>query len=134
LLVHTAHSRAETSDLNIGLQQLEIPAVDSFFVPLLCIHRISTISLLFRLLYDSPASAASLSALRALFSNRAVLRAPKMVCCLVSTPCNHHPKLAPTPPNNGYAHRDSLFQRGRISMPSCQKRTARPKPPQKSIL
>jgi len=84
-------------------------------------------------LYDSD-SAASLSALLALFSKRLVLLAPKIACCLCSTPVNHHPKLPPMPANAGYAHSDSLLKNGRISRPSCQNRVARPKPAQKRTL
>ena len=75
----------------------------------------------------SLASAASLSALRALFSNKLFLLAAKIACCLSSTPCNQYPKLAPVPAKSGYAHSDSLLKNGRISRPSCHARTAMPR-------
>lgn len=78
--------------------------------------------------YDS-ASAFSLSALRALLSKRLCRLAPRIACCLLSTPINQYPKLPPAPAKTGYAHSDSLLKNGRISRPSCQKRTAMPAEP-----
>jgi hypothetical protein len=74
--------------------------------------------------YDS--ASASLAALLARFSNKLSLLDAKIVCCLCSTPVNQYPKLPPTPAKTGHAHSDSLLKKGRISRPSCQKRTATP--------
>jgi len=68
----------------------------------------------------------SLSALRFLFSSRRFLRSARIFICLFSTPVNQYPKLPPAAAKTGYAQSDSLLKKGRISMPSCQKRTARP--------
>ena len=76
--------------------------------------------------FHTAASLASLSARRCRFSNKLALRALKIACCLFSTPIIQYPKLAPAPAKTGYAHSDSLLKNGRISRPSCQKRTARP--------
>ncbi|TVY81800.1 putative translation initiation factor eIF-2B subunit delta [Lachnellula suecica] len=77
-------------------------------------------------LHPYAASAASLSALLALFSSKLSLLAPKTACCLSSTPINQYPKLAPMPPYSGYAHSDPRLKKGRISMPRRQTLTARP--------
>lgn len=77
--------------------------------------------------FHAAASLASLSARRCRFSNKLALRALKIACCLFSTPIIQYPKLAPAPAKTGYAHKDSLLKNGRISRPSCQMRTARPR-------
>lgn len=73
-----------------------------------------------------PISAPSLSALRFLFSSKLVLLSANSFSCLLSTPVNQYPKLPPVAAKTGYAQSDSLLKRGRISIPSCQNRTARP--------
>ena len=49
-----------------------------------------------------------------------------MSYCRDSTPVNQYPKLPPAAAKTGYAQRDSRLKKGRISIPNCQKRTARP--------
>ncbi|KHO00286.1 uncharacterized protein MAM_02209 [Metarhizium album ARSEF 1941] len=49
-----------------------------------------------------------------------------MALCLSSMPCSQCPKEAPPRAYAGYAHSDDLLKKGRISIPTCQKRTARP--------
>lgn len=71
-------------------------------------------------------SAPSLSALRFLFSSKLVLLSANSFSCLLSTPVNQYPKLPPAAAKTGYAQSDSLLKKGRISIPSCQNRTARP--------
>lgn len=75
----------------------------------------------------SPITAPSLSALRFLFSSRLVLLSANSFSCLLSTPVNQYPKLPPAAAKMGYAQSDSLLKKGRISIPSCQNRTARPR-------
>lgn len=70
--------------------------------------------------------AASLSALRFLFSSSDSLRSARIPICRFSTPVNQYPKLPPTPAKSGHTHNDFLLKNGRISMPSWRKRTARP--------
>lgn len=73
-----------------------------------------------------PISAPSLSALRFLFSSKLFLLSANSFSCLLSTPVNQYPKLPPAAAKTGYAQSDSLLKKGRISIPSCQNRTARP--------
>ena len=72
----------------------------------------------------------SLSALLLRLSSKLFLLSANNFICLPSTPVNQYPKLPPTAAKNGYAHRDSLLKKGRISIPSCQRRTATPRKPQ----
>lgn len=75
----------------------------------------------------SPLPAApSLAALRARFSRMVCFRSSSTAACRSSTPWSQYPKLAPTPAKTGYAHSEPRLNQGRISRPSCQKRTATP--------
>lgn len=72
-------------------------------------------------------AALSRSALRFLFSKMLCRLWANIVICRFSTPVNQYPKLPPAAANTGYAQSDSLLKKGRISIPSCQKRTAMPR-------
>jgi len=74
----------------------------------------------------STSTTPSRSALRFLFSSNRFLRSARIFICLFSTPVNQYPKLPPAAAKIGYAQSDSLLKKGRISIPSCQNRTARP--------
>lgn len=69
---------------------------------------------------------ASRCARRARLSRMVCFRSSRIVFCLSSTPCSQYPKLAPAPAKTGYAHSEPRLKKGRISRPSCQKRTATP--------
>lgn len=68
----------------------------------------------------------SLAALRARFSRMICFRSSSTAACRSSTPCSQYPKLPPTPAKTGYAHSELRLKSGRISRPSCQRRTATP--------